>query len=45
MNAYRALLEDLVKRLKWRFPLLVGWTVLVGLSEGFSVVLLLPLLN
>src|SRR5690242_8916012 len=29
----------------WRFPALVLWTSLVGLSEGASIVLLLPLLN
>jgi ABC-type multidrug transport system fused ATPase/permease subunit len=34
-----------MKRLGWRFPLLVLWTALVGLGEGASVVLLLPLLN
>jgi ATP-binding cassette subfamily C protein len=32
-------------RLRWRFPLLVLWTALVGISEGISIVLLLPLLN
>lgn len=45
MSAYRLLLSDLLKRLGWRFPVLVAWTVLVGLSEGASVVLLLPILN
>src|SRR5262249_28789268 len=34
-----------MKRLGWRFPVLVLWTALVGLGEGASVVLLLPLLN
>jgi len=43
--AYRRLLDDLLKRLGWHFPVLVGWTVLVGLSEGISIVLLLPVLN
>ena len=32
-------------RLGWRFPVLVAWTALVGLSEGISVILLLPLLR
>src|SRR4029077_18692132 len=32
-------------RLGWRFPVLVLWTALVGLSEGASIVLLLPLLD
>ena len=45
MNAYRLLLCDLVGRLRWRFPVLIVWTAVVGLSEGLSVVLLLPLLN
>jgi ATP-binding cassette subfamily C protein len=43
--AYRLLFNDLVARLGWRFPALVLWTSLVGLSEGASIVLLLPLLN
>jgi ABC-type multidrug transport system fused ATPase/permease subunit len=34
-----------MKRLGWRFPMLVVWTAFVGLSEGASIVLLLPLLN
>jgi ABC-type multidrug transport system fused ATPase/permease subunit len=45
VNAYRALLKDLVKRLKWRFPVLLVWTALVGLSEGMSIILLLPILD
>jgi len=45
MNAYRLLFADLVRRLGWRFPLLMVWTVVVGLGEGASVVLLLPVLN
>jgi len=44
-NPYFLLLEDLTKRLGWRFPALIGWTALVGLGEGVTVVLLLPLLN
>jgi len=43
--AHRLLFRDLMARLGWRFPVLVIWTALVGLSEGISVVLLLPLLN
>lgn len=45
MKAHRFLLNDLLARLGWRFPVLVLWTALVGLSEGASIVLLLPLLN
>jgi ABC-type multidrug transport system fused ATPase/permease subunit len=45
VTAHRLLFNDLLARLGWRFPLLVLWTALVGLSEGVSVVLLLPLLN
>jgi ABC-type multidrug transport system fused ATPase/permease subunit len=45
VNVHRILFGDLMERLGWRFPVLVTWTVLVGISEGISVVLLLPLLN
>jgi len=45
VTAHRLLFIDLLTRLGWRFPVLVVWTTLVGLSEGVSVVLLLPLLN
>ncbi len=45
MNPYRLLFRDLIKRLGWRFPALIAWTAVVGLGEGISVVLLLPLLN
>jgi ATP-binding cassette subfamily C protein len=45
MNPYLLLLRDLISRLGWRFPLLIIWTALVGIGEGVSVVLLLPLLN
>ncbi len=45
MTAYRLLFNDLLERLGWRFPVLVVWMSLVGLSEGASVVLLLPLLT
>jgi ABC-type multidrug transport system fused ATPase/permease subunit len=45
MNLHLKLLDDLMARLGWRFPVLVAWTALAGLSEGISVILLLPLLN
>ena len=45
MIAYRLLFNDLAARLRWRFPVLVLWTALLGLSEGISMVMLLPLLN
>ncbi len=45
MNAYRLLFGDLTERLGWRFPVLIAWTALVGVSEGVSVILLLPLLS
>jgi ATP-binding cassette subfamily C protein len=45
MHAYRLLFDDLMRRLGWRFPALIGWTALVGISESASVVLLLPLLE
>jgi ABC-type multidrug transport system fused ATPase/permease subunit len=45
MNIYLLLFRDLISRLGWRFPVLIGWTALVGLGEGVTVVLLLPLLN
>jgi ATP-binding cassette subfamily C protein len=45
MNAYLLLFRDLIKHLGWRFPALIGWTALVGVGEGISVLLLLPLLN
>jgi ATP-binding cassette subfamily C protein len=45
VKANRHLLEDLMRRLGWRFPVLVIWTAAVGLSESMSVVLLLPLLS
>ena len=34
-----------MKRLGWRFPVLIAWTALVGISESVSIVLLLPLLS
>ena len=45
MKLYILLFRDLMKRLGWRFPVLVAGTALVGLGEGVSVVLLLPLLS
>jgi ATP-binding cassette subfamily C protein len=45
VNAYRLLFKDLTKRLGWRFPVLIIWTALVGISESASIVLLLPLLD
>ena len=45
VNAHRLLLDDVLKRLGLRFPILIVWTALVGLCEGASVVLLLPVLN
>ena len=45
MKLYRQLVNDLAERLGWRFAALVFWTALVGLSEGVSMILLLPLLN
>jgi ABC-type multidrug transport system fused ATPase/permease subunit len=44
VSAHRLLFNDLLARLGWRFPVLVLWTALVGLSESASIVLLLPLL-
>lgn len=44
-SSYLLLLRDLTRSLGWRFPALILWMVLVGLGEGLSVVLLLPLLN
>jgi len=45
VTAHRLLVNDLLARLGWAFPVLVLWTALVGLSEGASIVLLLPILN
>jgi ABC-type multidrug transport system fused ATPase/permease subunit len=45
MSIHRLLFNELIKGLGWRFPGLIAWTVLVGLGESVSVVLLLPLLN
>jgi len=45
MKAHSLLISDLIGRLGWHFPMLVAGTAIVGLTEGISVVLLLPLLN
>ena len=45
MNLHLKLFNDLLTRLRWRFPVLVAWTALVGLTEGLAVILLLPLLS
>jgi ATP-binding cassette, subfamily C, bacterial len=45
MSTYLLLFRDLIGRLGWRFPALISWAAVVGLGEGVSVVLLLPLLN
>ena len=45
MKLYLVLFRDIVQRLRWRFPLLIAWTALVGIGEGVSVILLLPLLS
>ena len=45
LKMYHLLFRDIVMRLSWRFPLLIALTVLVGLGEGISIVLLLPLLK
>lgn len=45
MSTYRLLFHDIITRLRWRFPLLIALTALVGSGEGISMVLLLPLLK
>ncbi|MGB6751772.1 MAG: ABC transporter ATP-binding protein [Xanthobacteraceae bacterium] len=45
MRLHNLLFRDLLTRLGWRLPVLVAWTALVGLSEGVSIILLLPLLS
>ena len=45
MRLYFVLFRDLMKRLGWRFIVLVIWTAVIGLGEGTSIVLLLPLLS
>jgi len=45
MKVYRLFLSDLATRLGWRFAALIALMSLVGLGEGTSVALLLPLLS
>ena len=45
MKAYRIFVRDLVHSFGWRLAALVVLMALVGLSEGLSVALLLPLLS
>ncbi len=45
MNAHRQLFFDLSRRLGWRLPTLIALMSIVGLGEGISVALLLPLLG
>jgi ATP-binding cassette subfamily C protein len=45
MTLYVRLFRDIVRFLRWRFPALMGLMALVGLTEGLSVTLLLPLLS
>jgi ATP-binding cassette subfamily C protein len=45
MTVYRLLFNDLIARLGWRFPALIALMSLVGLTEGTSIALFLPLLG
>ena len=45
MNIHRVLFRDMVAYLNWRLPVLITLMTLVGLGEGMSVALLLPLLS
>ncbi len=45
MNVYRLLFGDIAARLGWRFIAIIPLMALVGLTEGTSVALLLPLLS
>jgi ATP-binding cassette subfamily C protein len=45
MQLYLRLYRDIARFLRWRFPGLILLMVLVGLSEGLSIALLLPLLG
>lgn len=45
MGTHSLLFHDIITRLRWRFPLLIALTALVGAGEGISMVLLLPLLK
>ena len=44
MKLYVLLFGDIIRYLRWRFPALIMLMVLVGLAEGLTVALLLPLL-
>jgi len=45
MNLYYRLFGDIIRFLRWRFPILLAFMVIVGLTEGLSVTLLLPLFS
>lgn len=45
MSVYRLLFGDIAARLGWRFAAIIPLMALVGLTEGTSVALLLPLLS
>lgn len=45
MNLYSRLFGDIIRYLRWRFPALLALMVVVGLTEGLSVTLLLPLFS
>ena len=45
MSVHRLLFKDLLRRLGWRIVPLVALMAMVGLGEGMTVVLLLPLLS
>ena len=45
MNVYRLLFSDIAARLGWRLAAIIPLMALVGLTEGTSVALLLPLLS
>src|SRR5262245_53852695 len=45
MNLYLHLLIDIVRFLRWKFSLILILMILVGVTEGLSVTLLLPLFS
>ncbi|MGC1792718.1 MAG: hypothetical protein WA753_15030, partial [Pseudolabrys sp.] len=45
MNLYLQLLIDIVRYLRWKFAAMLTLMFLVGLTEGLSVSLLLPLFS
>jgi ATP-binding cassette subfamily C protein len=45
VNIHRFLLSDLLSRLGWRLPVLIAQMTVVGLGEGMSIALFLPLLG